>query len=275
MFGHNVKERGFLQPNGNSERHQSLEKINMPKEVEDKLVSSGFNGSSTSKVVKGKKGSKRNLKRTNVEEYLEMEMQKSAVPAEEDLELERKLAKKLKVKVGKLRGEDDGINSLFEGIPSIIESLGEEELPGAEEFSEKSSKRKKCKKKKSLDQGLESDVVGDSSVGASEPVKICDAYMSEEGTAEAPSRKKCKKRKLPEPGQECDEVGDTAIGASKPVESCGDEVVSEEVSTKAPAAKGHGKYVAPHLRGRSGNESEEYTKIRRHVRGMKSVLFCP
>jgi len=98
--------------------------------------------------------------------------------------------------------------------------------------------------------------------------------VSEEGTAEAPSRKKCKKRKLPEPGQECDEVGDTAIGASKPVESCGDEVVSEEVSTKAPAAKGHGKYVAPHLRGRSGNESEEYTKIRRHVRGMKSVLFC-
>lgn len=273
LFGHNVKEREFLQQNGNSERHQSLEKTKMPKVVEDKLVSSGFTSSSTLKVVKGKKGSKRNSKGTKFEEYLEMEMQNSAVSAAEDLELERKLAKKLKVKVGKLRGEDDGINSLFEGIPSIIDSLGEEELPGAQEFSDKSSKSKKYKKKKkSLDQGLESDVAGDSSVGASEPVKICDAYMSEEGPAEAPSRKKCKKRKLSEPGKECDEVGDTAIGALKPVESCGGEVVPEEVSAKVPAGKGDGKYVVPHLRGRSGNESEEYAKIRRHVRGLLNRL---
>jgi nucleolar MIF4G domain-containing protein 1 len=248
----------------------------MPMEVKDKLVSSEFNGSSTSKVVKGKKGSKTNSKGTKFEEYLEMEMQNSAVLAEEDLELERKLAKKLKVKVGKLRGEDDGINSLFEGIPSIIDSFGEEELPGAEEFSDNSSKSKKKKKKKrkSLDQGLESDVAGDSSVGVFEPVKILDAYMSEEGPAEAISRKKRKKRKLSEPGQECEEVGDTAIGASNPVEPCGGEVLSKEVSAKAPAGKGDGKYVVPHLRGRSGNESEEYTKIRRHVRGMKTVILC-
>jgi nucleolar MIF4G domain-containing protein 1 len=244
----------------------------MPIEVKDKLVSLEFNGSSILKVVKGKKGFKRNLKGTKFEEYLQMEMQNSAVLAEEDLELERKLAKKLRVKVGKLRGEDDGINSLFEGIPSIIDSLGEEELPGAEEFSDKSSKSKKKKKRKSLDQGLESDVAGDSSVGVSEPVKILDAYMSEEGPAL--SRKKRKRRKLSEPGQECDEVGDTAIGASNPVEPCGGEVVLEEVSAKAPAGKGDGKYVVSHLRGRSGNELEEYTKVRRHVRGMKSVILC-
>ena len=244
----------------------------MPMEVKDKLVSSEFNGSGISNVVKGKKGFKRNSKGTKFEEYLQMEMQNSAVLAEEDLELERKLAKKLKVKVGKLRGEDDGINSLFEGIPSIIDSLGDEELPRAEEFSDKSSKSKKKKKRKSLDQGLESDVAGDSSVGVSEPVKILDACMSEEGPA--PSRKKRKKIKLLEPGQECDEVGGTAIDASNLVEPCGGEVVSEEASAKAPAGKGDGKYVVPHLRGRSGNESEEYAKIRRHVRGMKSVILC-
>ncbi|KAE8099731.1 hypothetical protein FH972_017688 [Carpinus fangiana] len=272
LLGHNVKKREFLQPNGNSDRHQNLEKTNMPMEVKDKVVSSEFNGSTTSKVVKEKKGSKRNLKGTKFEEYLEMEMQNSAVLAEEDLELERKLAKKLKVKVGKLRGEDDGINSLFKGIPSIIDSFGQEELPGAEEFSDNSSKSKKKKKRKSLDQGLESDVAGDSSVGVSEPVKILDAYMSEEGPAKAISRKKRKKRKLSEPGQECDEVGDTAIGASNPVEPCGGEVLSKEVSAKAPAGKGDGKYVVPHLRGRSGNESEEYTKIRRHVRGLLNRL---
>ncbi|KAL6575184.1 hypothetical protein OROMI_012469 [Orobanche minor] len=43
-----------------------------------------------------------------------------------DLALERKLAKKLKVKAGKVQGEDDDINMLLEGIPSTFDSLEEE-----------------------------------------------------------------------------------------------------------------------------------------------------
>ena len=50
--------------------------------------------------------------KSNFQEYLEMEMG-GAVSMEEDLEMERKLEKKLKVKKGKLGGPDDGMDELF------------------------------------------------------------------------------------------------------------------------------------------------------------------
>ncbi|XP_035545661.1 nucleolar MIF4G domain-containing protein 1-like [Juglans regia] len=248
----------------NPERHQNSETSNKP-------LSVGLNGSSSSKVVERKKGSKGNLKKTKFEEYLEMGMQSAAASAEEDLELERKLAKKLKVKSGKLRGEDDDVNLLFEGFPSIIDSLGEE-LPIAEGFPDKSSKSKKLKKKKLLEEGPESDILGDPSVRSSKSIETCDALMSEDVPADAPLRKKRRKRKLLEQGKNGDVVGDTNVSASKPVVSCAVEVVSEEVPGKAPAGKGDGKYVAPHSRACSQKESEQYLQIRRHIRGLLNRL---
>ncbi|KAB1213034.1 Nucleolar MIF4G domain-containing protein 1 [Morella rubra] len=102
---------------------------------------------------------KKSVRKTKFEAYIEMDMQNVVALAEEDLELERKLAKKLKVKDGKLRGEDDGINVLFRGIPSIIDSLGKEGTPSAKEFPDSSPKRKKRKEMMSLDQGLESESI--------------------------------------------------------------------------------------------------------------------
>lgn len=206
--------------------------FNMPVVKEDKPVSS----SRKSKGLKRNKGGE-NLKKTKFEEYLEMGMQNNnnVASAEEDLELERKLAKKLKVKGGKLRGDDDCINLLFEGIPSLEEE--EQQLSIVEEFSE-SKKRKKNKKKNE---------------------ETCDVDMSEQVPAEASSRKK-KKRKQ---GQE----DDMEVDATKPVESCG---TGEEL--EVPAVKGGGRYIAPHLRARAGNESEEYTQIRRRVRGLLNRL---
>uniref|UniRef100_A0A2N9F873 Reverse transcriptase zinc-binding domain-containing protein n=1 Tax=Fagus sylvatica TaxID=28930 RepID=A0A2N9F873_FAGSY len=203
----------------------------MPVVKEDKPVSSR-----KSKGLKRNKGGE-NLKKTKFEEYLEMGMQNNnnVASAEEDLELERKLAKKLKVKGGKLRGDDDCINLLFEGIPSLEEE--EQQLSIVEEFSE-SKKRKKNKKKNE---------------------ETCDVDMSEQVPAEASSRKK-KKRKQ---GQE----DDMEVDATKPVESCG---TGEEL--EVPAVKGGGRYIAPHLRARAGNESEEYTQIRRRVRGLLNRL---
>lgn len=52
--------------------------------------------------------------KSNFQEYLEMEMG-GAVSREEDLEMERRLAKKLKMKKGKLGG-DDGMDDLFAGL---------------------------------------------------------------------------------------------------------------------------------------------------------------
>ncbi|XP_062180951.1 uncharacterized protein LOC133885278 isoform X2 [Phragmites australis] len=50
--------------------------------------------------------------KSNFQEYLEMEMG-GAVSREEDLEMERRLSKKLKVKKGKLGGPDDGMDDIF------------------------------------------------------------------------------------------------------------------------------------------------------------------
>lgn len=50
--------------------------------------------------------------KSKFQEYLEMEMG-GAVSREEDLETEKRLAKMLKVKKGKLGGPDDGMDSLF------------------------------------------------------------------------------------------------------------------------------------------------------------------
>ncbi|XP_062230742.1 uncharacterized protein LOC133928428 [Phragmites australis] len=50
--------------------------------------------------------------KSNFQEYLQMEMG-GAVSREEDLEMERRLAKKLKVKKGKLGGPDDGMDDIF------------------------------------------------------------------------------------------------------------------------------------------------------------------
>lgn len=106
-------------------------------------------------MVKEKRDLKRKLKKTKFEEYVEMEMKRGIVSADEDLEMERKLAKKLKVKGGKLRGLDDGMNLLFGGIPSPLDSaVGDDETVGAEENVSTCSLGKKRKKRRLLDTSL-------------------------------------------------------------------------------------------------------------------------
>ncbi|CAL5422133.1 unnamed protein product [Camellia sinensis] len=74
-------------------------------------------------------------------------IENSAITLEEDCELEKKLAKKLKVKDGKFRGVDDGINMLFEGIPSVIDFFEEEPNLVPEEILKKRSKNSSASKK--------------------------------------------------------------------------------------------------------------------------------
>lgn len=112
-----------------------------------KLGSSRSIESSGNNVGGRSKGDKN--PRSKFEEYLEMDTQQGVVSGEEDLELERKLAKKLKVKNGKLGGVDDDINLLIEGTKSEIDF--KEVCPVLEEVQEKrsnaSSSSKKCKSK--------------------------------------------------------------------------------------------------------------------------------
>lgn len=231
------------------------------KDVESDSESLRDSDLSESEVVKGKMVSKKN-KKTNFEKFLEME---AATSTHEDLELERELAKKLKVKYGKLKGEDDELSLLFEGIPSVLDSSGEDELPV------KKSKKKSASKKRKMeisDQELEDEMPLDSMFEVSEPEDMySDGVASEEAPVKVPSRKKNKKRKLSDKGKESNTAGGTTIDVSKPLDLSRVDVPLEEVPSKAPQ-----KYVAPHLRSRAGTEPEEYSQVRRRVRGLLNRL---
>ncbi|XVF30747.1 hypothetical protein REPUB_Repub16aG0085100 [Reevesia pubescens] len=192
---------------------------------------------------------------------------------DQDLELERKLAKKLKVKGGKLRGDDDDLNMLFEDVPSALESWNEEVLADGffDEGAVDPSSSKKRKKKKSVEHTVKDDITDDSTSEASEFEGLEETAL-EKIPAKAPSRKRRRKRKSLLQGQEGDMTGETALAVSQPSESHDAEVALDEASAKAPSIEGNVKYVAPHLRSCARNESEEQTQMRRRVRGLLNRL---
>lgn len=266
----NLKEKEDMQEDAtNSRRNQSPEEKNVPTKMERKLGLLGHSGSNAPKTVKEKKGMRRNLK-TKFEEYLEMDTKDAC--AEEDLEMERRLAKKLKLKDGKLKRMDDEMDMLLEGIPSVLDSFDKGEVPDANQFPiegvEDTTSDKKHKKKKSLKESSEDgseDVTG----AISELQESLGAEVGlEEGASETPSHNRNKKKSK----RKQDMAGDMTIGVSDPAETHDAEAVLQETSKKAPAVASSIKYVAPHLRSLAGNESEEYIQIRRRVRGLLNRL---
>lgn len=109
---------------------------------------------------------------TKFEEFLKIEKATDVFSADEDAKTLRRLTKRLKVKNGALDGDDDGFNSLLEGLPSGLdmffdesaidhteedadqESLKEETVP-SNEMSKKRKRRKKMSLKE--DNTTESD----------------------------------------------------------------------------------------------------------------------
>ncbi|OMO67905.1 MIF4G-like, type 3 [Corchorus capsularis] len=234
---------------------------------QNEIVQQTSEHSNKAKMVKGEKGFKRTSK-TKFEEYLEMEMPNADMLAEQDRELERKLAKKLKVKGGKLGGDDDGLDMLFEDDKYALESWTEG-FPDDEDLLDPSSK--KNKKKKIVEQVSEDEIGDDSSFAALDLEE--DARMSSEDIpAKAQARKRRRKRKSLQQKQEGDMAGETACSGSQPAEIHSEEVAVNAASAKAPEMDGNVKYVAPHLRSRARNESEEHTQIRRRVRGLLNRL---
>lgn len=133
-------------PQMDSGLNQSSEELILSEKDEVKLNSFEKDELTSYKAVQRRKAKR--AQKTKFEEFLEIDRPNAIISAEEDLELERKLAKKLKVKKGKLRREDDGLDLLINGIPSVLDSLEEEEeVPDAKELCLK----KKRKKQKVLD----------------------------------------------------------------------------------------------------------------------------
>lgn len=159
--------------------------------------------------------------KTKFEKYLELDTQNGVASAKEDLALERKLAKKLKLKKGKLRGDDDELNMLFEGISSVFDSLETEENTDMEEASEVAIKKNIPRKK----------------------------------------RKKISEQK-----------GNAEIISEDVVEGPEPETNSENNPAQASVPEAHAKYVPPQLRSTSKNESEEYSQVRKRVRGLLNRL---
>ncbi|KAI3706156.1 hypothetical protein L1987_76414 [Smallanthus sonchifolius] len=154
-------------------------------------------------------------KKTKFENYLELENQNGVTSAKEDLALERKLAKKLKVNKRKLGGVDDELDMILEGIPSALDSL--ETDTDMEEAFRRNIPRKKHKKnsKKKLD--LDAEIKNDDLI---------------------------------------------------------EELENEHENNHAQASvtEKHAKYVPPQLKSMSRSESEEYSQIRKRVRGLLNRL---
>ncbi|OIW01925.1 hypothetical protein TanjilG_15250 [Lupinus angustifolius] len=244
------KETETVKSEPNTRKHEK---------IKERPMSDETSGPVAKKMKKVKKGSRKSSEKTRAKELYEPEV---SVAAMKDLELERKLSKKLKLKEGRLRGVDDGLGMLLEGMSSYTEFIGDEEVPGSSELplkkkSKKSTSSKKLKKNMLSKEGMEAESVG--GISGADDASNEDGASKEvpNGTA---SRTKNKKRKLLDQQQEGD------------VESCEMDVASEDVPAEVPVKKAKEKYIAPHLRARAGNEPEEHTQIRRRVRGLLNRL---
>ena len=87
-------------------------------------------------------------KKTKFEEFIEKDKIKTGSFDQFDLEMEKKLAKKLKIKNGKLGGFDDGLDMLLDGIPSTLDDEGDSRENVCEEILKTPSAKKRMKVKK-------------------------------------------------------------------------------------------------------------------------------
>lgn len=271
----NLEQRKGRQQDASSGRSKSSKQTNVAVKLGVKSELLEYNRSTARNMGKAKKGLKRKLK-TKFEEYLDLDMKNAGIFAEEDLEMEKRLAKKLKLKGGKLKGMDDGMNMLFKGIPSVLDSFdNDEEVRNDEEDEEfpiekveNGTSSKELMNLRPLEEFSEDEIDDDVMEGVSELQESSVAEVELEKDAnKKPSRKIRRKRKKPKKKQ--DVASDTADGVSEPAETHDAKVTLEETPAKSLAMAGSVKYVAPHLRSRAGHESEEHTKIRRRVRGME------
>ncbi|XP_006287098.2 nucleolar MIF4G domain-containing protein 1 [Capsella rubella] len=201
-------------------------------------------------------------KKTKFEEFLEMDTP-AVISADQDAELERRLAKKLKVKKGKLRGLDDGMNDLFDGLPSVLDSMG----------SELGDSRKKRKKKRS-EENQNNEVVDD--MQETEVLEHEETDFLDEESEEEPPRKrdrkqlKKKKKKSIDEELDSDPLEITDDGESETITPSSLENVEPQLHEYKPESSS--KYVAPHLRSQAKSESEEHTKMRTRIKGLLNKM---
>jgi len=247
----------------------------MPTEgIISRKESKGQSGSS-GKTISMKKEKEDSMRkpRTKFEEFLAMDMNKGMVGAEEDLEMERRLAKKLKVKGDKFKHSDDGINEFIKGIPSVLDDgisvddkiVTNDGVNYDEKVMKPVSLGKKRRRKKSSQPSIkrpEDETVDKEDANVMEPIS-------------ASKKHKRKKSSQPSGKNPVDGSADNLRKTEEDIISEGnkepDTLNEEPPQVQAPIVDANVKYVAPHLRACAGKESEELAQIRRRIRGM---CFC-
>ncbi|CAL1382285.1 unnamed protein product [Linum trigynum] len=259
-----LKERsgGKVAPNLLIER--DLQRKSTKGKVKDSVVARGN--------VKEKDSLKRKSQ-TGFEEFLQIEMQNEELLAHEDLEVEKRLAKKLKVKDKMLRGMDDGLNDLLGGMPSAFESFNEEDVSDGEAYPNENIQDGSSASESEEDMSSAEDTeethsedVAESDL--SEPVD--NEVEHEEADSEISSRKRRRRRKKSKQSQEGERPSNTENRDSGAESVDVGAELKEAVDVSAPLVGV--KYIAPHLRSRAGDESEDHTQIRRRVRGLLNRL---
>lgn len=242
--GKEGKMQLFLNSNSNSKR------IAIDKNLNGKSSSLECAFFANNKV---KKGLKRRPK-SKFHEYLKMEMTKGVINAEEDLEMERRLVKKLEVKEGKLGGLNDGLSVLIDGITSELGSDFDDFLVSEHDFHHDGSKAKTTKRKEE-DLSLKDEL---------------DESEEFERVAKGKKQKRSKSSKVFNKQLEEHYPLDKTIDSVE----CHDASNAEEPPNRKLKPDLSVKYIAPHLRVGTICESEDYAHIHRRVRGNCCCIVC-
>ncbi|CAN6332324.1 unnamed protein product [Urochloa humidicola] len=240
--------------------------------------------------------------KSNFQEYLEMEMGGS-VSMEEDLEMERRLAKKLKVKNGKLGGPDDGMDELFadlgfggdfgldddwvaEDDTKLDRTKGKKKKVKRDDMEteelnirDKENARKK-KKKKAKEDDMETeelDVRDEENDQKKKRKKVKKDDMEKEepdNVGEANNQKKNKKKakKVKKDDTDVEEADDGGVNMDEENDGAVLESEDEKANVIELPTESKAKYVPPSLRAASNPESEEIAQMRRRVRGLLNRL---
>nr|XP_010933743.1 nucleolar MIF4G domain-containing protein 1 isoform X2 [Elaeis guineensis] len=198
--------------------------------------------------LKKRKGGAGGKLKTKFQEFLDMEMGKGMVSAEEDLEMERRLAKKLKVKNGKLGGDDE-LNMLLGGIPSFLDSVVGDTRDMDDEAEE------------DFDNAKES---------------VSDCGNGKESVSTSKKRRGRKKSSVSSLKKPEDEVAvevpmeDTEMDSGDAEQL--DTSDEKEPHVEATSVDASVKYVAPHSPACANAEPEEFSQVRRRVRGLLNRL---
>ncbi|KAL3644207.1 hypothetical protein CASFOL_012139 [Castilleja foliolosa] len=267
--------------------------VDKPNSKAVNLRSSGSTKPKMDSDSKSKKGLKRKMDsdrtpKTNFFKLLEMEKGGQDASAEEDLRLEKKLAKKLKLKNGKLSSGKDDLSELLEGIPSALDNPGSRTSKKSnlvnDDLEDEISDDEGDEESDLLgsgddDEDEESDLLGsgdddvdseefDSLAGSEDDDDDNDDDMARLMPPSNSNKGKRKKRKSDIEGDDDDDDGLNMLVEGKSSE----DKREQKVVTKVSSNIGTGKYVAPHLRSQVGNESVEYAQLRKRVRGLLNRL---